>query len=175
MRIPEVFDLGYVLVKVRDGWTISVSNFEEDSVARLSLPPAYAELRLFSGRFEIPEESLNLYFDNFQRQWQSSGLHVDDLADDQEFELLCEIPLGKDNESQFMHVFMTEINQVIVEIRLFKYLEEDEEAMRELISNVVPGSIQNENDFGLQIPISIRGENWNQIGNLAVASNESWK
>lgn len=169
MTSSKLINLGLVNLHLPNAWTLHIDTSEDKTGYVLVHPPMIAKVRLFSAVSDA-EELLEGLYQRTIDYWNGFGVHVDDLADEFDFEMVCEVPEEFEDSGEFIHIYFKLINDIVLEVTLEKYLEEDENMIREILSKSTRGHLENRFGHGELIPIEIDTDNWDHIGRIAVAS-----
>lgn len=169
MTSSNLINLGLVNLHLPNAWTLHIDTSNDETAYVLSHPPMIAKVRLFSAVSGAEQLLEDLYETTFN-YWKSYGIHVDDLADEFDFEMVCEVPEEFEDSGDFIHIFFKLIDDIVFEVTLEKYLEEHEDAIREILSKSTRGKLDNRFGHGELIPIELDTDNWDRIGRISVAS-----
>lgn len=169
MTSNNLINLGLVNLHLPNAWTLHIDTSDDGNAYVLSRTPMIAKVRIYSAVSGAEQLLEDLYETTFN-YWKSYGVHVDDLADEFDFEMVCEVPEEFDDSGEFLHIYFKLIDDIILEVTMEKYLEEDEEAMREILTKSTRGQLENRFGNGELIPIEIDNDNWDRIGRISVVS-----
>lgn len=162
-----LLNLGYVSFNLIPGWIARAPLNLESPRVTLVKGNANCEISLINAGGGDAQSKLEIFYDTLLEGIKRRGKHVDDLADECDFEIIAEADDSK-GTPLMQHIFVRPCANIIVLATLTDFMPSEEEEIRQMLSTLQPGDefISGE-DFAL-LPVTKAIQSWDQIGSLAI-------
>lgn len=124
-----------------------------------------AEIALISAGLENTESVLDELYERIFRQAEATGDHVDDLAEDFDYEIAI-LPSAASAEIFARHMFFRLTGNVICIVSLDNPLEAHEDQVRELLSDIQVSNKLNETPALARLALEIDLLEWDRAGQI---------